>query len=540
MKIALYGLPCAGKTSLMKELKNIKLIYGSEELNKLCNGHFSELPENEKKNVRIRYTEYVNNLKDDTIISDGHYSFLDNVVFTDEDRNLYDVFLYLYCNPQIILNRMKQSEKNAKYATLSNEVIRKWQNFELSSLRSECHKYGKDFYVIDDNELTSCKFQDFVVFLISGFSTYGHAEQLVKKIRDIYPNPCELYITDGDKTIIKQDSFRFCCKGKTQIFDGNFYTGYQSYLFEHELKESTVDDGTVDQIEVNGFITEKIKDKKAIILSSGIKELWEKIAVRKHLLNVFADPMISADTKYYVVKLLREAGYRIIAYGDSKIDLYMLQEADEGFLFIGDKLSRSLREEHIAGIKLIYNMEPYILANENCEDVQQDIAICKSASGINGGKLAAAHLRLGQQIGSKIAELIPKQDTAIIVLERGGRFFGDGLYSTFGSTFYSFNPKIDSIPNIDTPRIVIVDSVINTGKSIVKQIDLLRKSHPNTEIVIATNVIQRKALELFKNYKVYAVRISDNFYIGMKQANQIAGTGPDTADRLFNLIKSNF
>lgn len=77
---------------------------------------------------------------------------------------------------------MKQSEKNAKYATLSNEVIRKWQNFELSSLRSECHKYGKDFYVIDDNELTSCKFQDFVAFLISGFSTYGHAEQLVKKL----------------------------------------------------------------------------------------------------------------------------------------------------------------------------------------------------------------------------------------------------------------------------------------------------------------------------------------------------------------------
>lgn len=75
MKIALYGLPCAGKTSLMKELKNIKIIYGSEELNKLCNGHFSDLAENEKKNVRIRYTEYVNNLKDDTIISDGHYSF---------------------------------------------------------------------------------------------------------------------------------------------------------------------------------------------------------------------------------------------------------------------------------------------------------------------------------------------------------------------------------------------------------------------------------------------------------------------------------
>lgn len=540
MKIALYGLPCAGKTSLMKKLNNIKVIHGSEEFSRLCNGHFSELSESEKRNVRIRYTEYVNNLKDDIIISDGHYSFVDSVVFTDEDRNLYDVFLYLYCNPQTILNRMNQSAKNNKYATLSYEMIKKWQNFEISSLRSECHKCNKDFYVIDDNESISCMFSNFITFLVNGFSTYGHAEQIVKIIRNFYPNPCELYITDGDKTIIKQDSFRFCCGGRTQIFDRNFYTGYQSYLFERELKENLVDDKKVDQIEINGFITEKIKDKKAIILSSGIKELWEKIAVQKHFFNVFAEPMISADTKYYVVKQLREAGYRIIAYGDSKIDLYMLQEADEGFLLIGDRLSSSLKEEHIIDIKLIYNMELYILANENNSNVQQDIAICKSASGINGGKLAAAHLRLGQQIGNKIAEMIPQQDTAVMVLERGGRFFGDGLYSTFGGILYSVNPKIGTIPNINNPRIIIVDSVINTGKSIIKQIDLLRKSHPKTEIIIAANVIQQKALELLKDYKVYTVRISNNFFTGKNQSMQTAGTGPDTADRLFNLINSCF
>ncbi len=150
------------------------------------------------------------------------------------------------------------------------------------------------------------------------------------------------------------------------------------------------------------------------------------------LKNVIADTMISADTKYFVVKILQEKGYNITAYGDSKNDIYMLKQADSGFLYIGTYLSSSLKDTNISGIGLIYDKSPYILADEN-KNISEDIAVCKSNSGINGSRLAETHLRLGKMLGEVIRKLVPNMDNAVIVLERGGRFFDDGLYTGYST-----------------------------------------------------------------------------------------------------------
>lgn len=76
MKIALYGMPCAGKSTLMDRITDAKIINGSQELRCICGGSFSELSEEEKHQVRIKYTEYINALNDEVIVSDGHYSFM--------------------------------------------------------------------------------------------------------------------------------------------------------------------------------------------------------------------------------------------------------------------------------------------------------------------------------------------------------------------------------------------------------------------------------------------------------------------------------
>ena len=250
-------------------------------------------------------------------------------------------------------------------------------------------------------------------------------------------------------------------------------------------------------------------------------------------------PYISADVKYYVVKQLREHGYTIFAYGDSKIDLYMLREADKGFLYIGKRISRSLKNESLSGLVPIYDHSLVILADED-EEVQADIAICKSNSGISGSRLAAAHVRLGEKIGRHIAAVFPEKNTSILVLERGGRFFGDGVYMGAGGIFYSMNPKQDDAPVINTERVVIVDSVINTGKSIMRIIDELKNHNPGIDVIIAANVIQNEAVELFKDYLVFATRLSKNSFVGVNQSKQTGKTGPDTADRLFNLIKKRY
>ena len=93
MKIALYGMPCAGKSTLMDRITDAKVINGSQELRRICGGSFSELSEEEKHQVRIKYTEYINALNDEVIVSDGHYSFLETVAFTEADGDLYDLFI---------------------------------------------------------------------------------------------------------------------------------------------------------------------------------------------------------------------------------------------------------------------------------------------------------------------------------------------------------------------------------------------------------------------------------------------------------------
>jgi MoaA/NifB/PqqE/SkfB family radical SAM enzyme len=98
-------------------------------------------------------------------------------------------------------------------------------------------------------------------------------------------------------------------------------------------------------------------------------------------------------------------------------------------------------------------------------------------------------------------------------------------------TYCHFHEKKDYI------QVVIVDSVINTGRSIMRIIDEIKKHNPGIDVIIAANVIQNEAVELFKDYLVFATRLSKNSFVGVNQSKQTGKIGPDTADRLFNLIK---
>ncbi len=532
IKYVMYGLPCAGKTTLLNDL-DITVINGSTELNKLSLGRFSEFDDIEKNAIRVQYAEQLAKVTG-SLISDGHYAFPNNVVFTEADAQVYDVFLYLYCEPKIICERLSRSEKNAHFSNISVENIRKWQSFEIEALRSECHKRNKDFYVI--NNISSDEMNDFIQIIENRFSSFQLAKKIVDQIKSVYPEPCGICICDGDKTIIRQDSFRVCSDNYiTHAFEGDFYTGFQSMRFANEIRDLQYDFEKLRSIEPNDRIYNDILYKNYFVISSGIGVLWEKISEMLGLKNVIADTLISADTKYFIVKLLQDDGYTITAYGDSKIDLYMLKQADHSYLNIGERISRSLAGADTSGIKLIYDKSPYILAEE-CTDFAEYISICKSDSGINGARLAKAHFALGQAIGQKIAAFLPNDNTAVLVLERGGRFFGDGLYTGFGGTLYSYNSKKDELPNIIQGNIIITDSVINTGKSILGVIEKLKFANPDAEIFIAVNVIQKNAVELLRNFKVFAIRSSNNFFVGSRQNLQENGKGPDTADRLFNLI----
>ena len=158
--------------------------------------------------------------------------------------------------------------------------------------------------------------------------------------------------------------------------------------------------------------------------------------------------------------------------------------------------------------------------------VNELIAITKSDSGVSGPILAKAHMELGELLGNSFAGLNP-DDTTIVAMLRGGLFFAEGIYFKLGCKFQVFDPKREVFGRPKTKNVIIVDSVINTGKTINNILE--------PDMFVACCVINQKAVQLFDE-QLYTIRVSNNSFVGSDVLKQEGNKGPDTTMRLFNLI----
>ena len=163
---------------------------------------------------------------------------------------------------------------------------------------------------------------------------------------------------------------------------------------------------------------------------------------------------------------------------------------------------------------------------EKSEEINRLIAVTKSGSGISGPQLAQAHIELGKILGLRMKKFEPDQ-TTIVAMLRGGIFFAEGIYFSMGCRFQIYDPKHEHFVRPETKNVILVDSVINTGKTILNILE------PN--MFVACCVINEKAVPIFEN-QLYTVRISKNSFIGSDIRKQNGNKGPDTTMRLFNLL----
>lgn len=160
------------------------------------------------------------------------------------------------------------------------------------------------------------------------------------------------------------------------------------------------------------------------------------------------------------------------------------------------------------------------------ERIDKLIAITKSNSGISGPELAMAHIELGRELGKQIVDT-DTNDTTIVALLRGGIFFAEGLYFELGCKFEVYDPKHEVFVRPDTKNVIIVDSVINTGNTILKILE--------PDMKVACCVINEKAVSLLDD-RLYTVRVSKNTFVGKNVKRQDGAVGPDTTMRLFNQL----
>lgn len=159
------------------------------------------------------------------------------------------------------------------------------------------------------------------------------------------------------------------------------------------------------------------------------------------------------------------------------------------------------------------------------DETDKLIALTKSGSGKSGPELAKAHMRLGELIAENMD--YPADDTTVVAIMRGGIFFAEGIYFKLGCCFRLFDPKHEEFIRPETRHIILVDSVINTGKTIRKVL--------TPDMIVACCVINERVVPLFEK-QLYTVRVSANSFVGSAVRKQAGTVGPDTTMRLFNLL----
>jgi uracil phosphoribosyltransferase len=194
-------------------------------------------------------------------------------------------------------------------------------------------------------------------------------------------------------------------------------------------------------------------------------------------------------------------------------------------------------------------MQIYHFTNKNAVQL---LATQSRRADINSFDLCKIHFEMGKYLAYQIldefelveneihhvqgikkgVELLDKNNIVIISLLRAGLYAAEGVRSVFTDSMFILESndieKISEKYDFQNKIIIIVDAVVNTGKSMLKIIEKLQKKSCK-KIMIATLILQKEALILFESYQTisfYALRISENKYVGKG--------GTDTGNRLFN------
>ncbi len=190
-----------------------------------------------------------------------------------------------------------------------------------------------------------------------------------------------IVVTDADETVSTKDTSRIFWE---MNFNKQSWIDFRSDFIKtgRNFKGFLKAANTYSQIEKDDYIkycnksSEFVELRKGwnefmntlplvIVVTSGIKLLWENVIKSNDWNNVvlvggnyfdFDDFIVDPDIKFEIVKKLRKAGKKVIAFGDSRIDAPMLKKADSGIAIANERKSPGLAE-CLVDSKNIYQMQ---------------------------------------------------------------------------------------------------------------------------------------------------------------------------------------
>ncbi|KAH7204647.1 heterokaryon incompatibility protein-domain-containing protein [Fusarium oxysporum] len=149
-----------------------------------------------------------------------------------------------------------------------------------------------------------------------------------------------------------------------------------------------------------------------------------------------------------------------------------------------------------------------------------------------------SHVQGHQTTGHRLRN---EAETSIIALMRGGKPVAFGISDVFPQAMFVHASSADDVKKHHVQgqsNVILVDSVIDSGKSVIELIKRVVRLEPNISITVVAGVVQTEAItggHLFAKVMrrhgagLIALRISENKFTGTKTT--------DTGNRLFNTTR---
>ncbi|KAF2759857.1 hypothetical protein EJ05DRAFT_484756 [Pseudovirgaria hyperparasitica] len=656
--IGIYGLPGAGKSYLMRQLKeklsetDFLFFEGSEVIATLTPGGldaFKRLSQEDQTKYRhaagISIKEQCKSLKAVGVVT-GHFMFWSggeeeaNEVWTAADAETFSHIIYLDEITSVISTR-RQNDTVRDRENVCLDHIHRWKETEEDRLRKLCGTHG----IIFTRAFPYPDMLQRVVPLIQDFATHTEARNLEKASAKLDMALSEsdgkldtLVVIDGDKTLAPQDAGqmfwdRYCIQKlswkeawtPTSVHSGPLGYSYEAFrqvalLHDEALGQKDFDDlcdSIAKDVDCHPEFVSLLKEisnsthTRAVVLTCGLSRVWETVLKKLELgakVNVIGGGRLSHDLvitpevkRSLVLHAQKQRGLFVVAFGDSPLDIPMLCQADKAVIIVGDEKTRSRSMDtnltsilendeyrlNAVQIPLPPEVVPRLDVNKlpviNFDNLELNRAIFHSGTGlklhhatsnaaakvlatsmrdasVGGPELRERHRRAGfylaAQFVSKIVGLeeceirhvlghqdhgyclLHERKTLIVPLMRGGEPMAFGVNDVFpkASFVHAKNPPdITELHLQDCSTVILVDSVINTGKSLVEFVTHVRGINTKVRIVVVAGVIQADAIakssllaELPKDFRleVIGLRLSKTKFTGQ-------GT-TDTGNRLFN------
>ena len=134
--------------------------------------------------------------------------------------------------------------------------------------------------------------------------------------------------------------------------------------------------------------------------------------------------------------------------------------------------------------------------------------------------------------------LFHEQQTSIVALMRGGEAMAFGVNNAFPRATFVHASRPDDVMLhhlLGQHTVVLVDSVVNSGKTVVQFVQYVRKLHATIRIIVVAGVVQSQSVSADSGVQALARHAKISLVTLRLSDNKFTGRGAtDTGNRLFN------